>query len=234
MPVTPARDVGIILQARVASTRLPGKALATIGPRSLLEHCLRRLIASGAGRVVLATTRRRDDDAVAVVADKLDVPVFRGSTDDVLERYAETAAQFGFEHIIRATGDNPCVDIDAPRRLLDALNAYDADYVSETGLPFGAGAEAMTRDALFRAAASAKDPYEREHVTPFIKRRPDEFHIALVSAPASLRRAGLRVSVDTREDLLFVRELYANAGGDMPSLTALIAAANVNDQREVA
>jgi spore coat polysaccharide biosynthesis protein SpsF (cytidylyltransferase family) len=228
------QDVGIILQARVASTRLPGKALASIGSRTLLEHCLRRLIASGAGRVVLATTRRRDDDALALIADKLDVPVSRGSTEDVLERYAETAAQFGFEYIIRATGDNPCVDIDAPRRLLEAMNAYDADYAAESGLPFGGGVEAMTRDALFRAAASAGDPYEREHVTPFIKRRPDEFHIALVSAPLALRRSGLRLSVDTREDLLFVRDLYARAGSEMPGLVDVIAAADCADQREVA
>ena len=227
-------DVGIILQARVGSTRLPGKALARIGSRTILEHCLRRLMASGAGRVVLATTQRREDDALEVIASQLGAPVYRGSTNDVLERYAETAARFGFEHIVRATADNPAVDVEAPGRLLTALRALDADYAVENGLPYGAAVEAMTRDALFRAAASATRVDDREHVTPYIRRTTQRFRTLQVTAPAPLSRPDVRVTVDTPEDLTRMRELFARTGTENPTLRQIIEAAGQPQQSEVA
>ena len=82
---------GIILQARLASTRLPGKALAVLGGRTLLEHCIRRLIDSGVDRIVLATTDRPEDDPLAEIARRCGVGTFRGASDDVLGRFAAAA-----------------------------------------------------------------------------------------------------------------------------------------------
>ena len=226
---------GILLQARMASTRLPGKALELLEDRPLLEHCLRRLIAAGVGRVVLATTTLEEDSVLCDLATRLGVAVYRGSDTDVLDRMAGAAEAFDLDPIIRATGDNPAVDIDAAERSLGALNGLHADYVCEDGLPYGAAVEAVTREALMRAAREARDPDDREHVTTWVKKRSDLWNLAFPAPPMPLRRPALRVTVDTPADLAYVRSLFARAGGGQPSLRALIEAAEpVTQKREVA
>jgi len=224
---------GIILQARVASTRLPGKVLEPLGGRTILHQCLARLIESGAGRVVLATTDRPEDDALVRVAMRLGVPVHRGDSEDVLARFLGAAEAFDLDPIVRATADNPAVDVHAPGRLLAALRASKADYVREEGLPYGAGVEALTRAALRYAADNARDPHDREHVTTFIRSRHDLFRVLTASAPLALHRPSLRLTVDTPADLAWVRELYFRTGTDAPSLRQLIVAAS-QAQRDAA
>lgn len=216
---------GIILQARFASTRLPGKALERIGSRTLLEHCLARMLSAGVARVVLATTTNVEDDALVVVARRMGVSVFRGDVADVLGRYAAAAAEFGFDRVVRATGDNPAVDISAPGRVLGALRAHAVDYVSEDGLPYGAAVEAMTTAALRHAAQTVTHPDDREHVTPFIRRSTQRFRILQVTAPAPLWRPDVRVTVDTPDDLTRMRELFARTGTENPTLRQIIEAA---------
>jgi spore coat polysaccharide biosynthesis protein SpsF len=228
---------GILLQARMASTRLPGKALELIAGRPLLEHCLRRLVASSVARVVLATTTLNEDAALCDLAARLGVAVYRGSDTDVLGRMADAAVAFDLDPVVRATGDNPAVDVDGPRRAFAALRSLHADYVCEDGLPYGAVVEALTRDALLRAAREARDPDDREHVTTWVKRRSDLWNVAFPAPPASLRCPELRLTVDTPEDLAYVRSLFTRTGTDQPSLRALIEAAEhpvSNQKREVA
>jgi spore coat polysaccharide biosynthesis protein SpsF len=216
---------GILLQARMASSRLPGKALEPIAGRPLLEHCLRRLVAGGVARVVLATTTRDDDTPLCELAASLGVAVYRGSDTDVLARMAEAAEAFDLDPIVRATGDNPAVDIQAAGRTLAALRASHADYAFEEGLPYGAGVEAVTRQALLRAAREATLSDDREHVTLWVKRRADLWNLVFPAAPAPLYRPDVRVTVDTPADLAYVRSLFARTGVDQPSLRALIEAA---------
>jgi len=231
---------GILLQARMASTRLPGKALELIEEQPLLEHCLRRLMAAGVARVVLATTTLEEDTVLCDLATRLGVAVYRGSDTDVLGRMAGAAEAFDLDPIVRATGDNPAVDIDAAGRSLAALNGLHADYVCEDGLPYGAAVEAVTRAALMRAARDGREPDDREHVTTWIKRRTDLWNLAFPAPPMPLRRPGLRVTVDTPADLAYMRALFACAGSDHPPLRALIEAAERLDpargqqKREVA
>jgi spore coat polysaccharide biosynthesis protein SpsF len=186
------------------------------------------------GRVVLATTTGGEDDALAIIARRLGALVVRGDADDVLGRTAEAAARFDLDPIVRATGDNPAVDTQAPGRTLAALRELSADYVHEEGLPWGAGVEAMTALALRTAAAQATDAYDREHVTTFIKRRTDLFRVVSVPAPAPLFRPALSLTIDTPEELAHVRELFARAQGDEPSLHDLITAAGRAVRHEVA
>lgn len=221
---------GIILQARYASTRLPGKAMAVVGGRTLLDHCLHRLIATGINRIVLATTNRTDDDELAVAARRAGVAVFRGDADDVLGRFAAAADRYELDPVIRATADNPAVDSGAARRLLDLLVRTSADYVHEVGLPIGAGMEAVTAPALHYAASVATSVYDREHVTTYIKARPDIFRIEVGSAPAALTHPDLSVTVDTLDDLAWVRDLFARVGHTDPTLAQLIAAARIGRQ----
>jgi spore coat polysaccharide biosynthesis protein SpsF (cytidylyltransferase family) len=216
---------GIIVQARVASTRLPGKALEQIAGRTILEHCLRRLAASGVAQLVLATTRLAEDDALVGIARSLGVLVYRGATDDVLDRFSRAALAYDLDPIIRATADNPAVDVHGPARLLAALAETDADYVREEGLPCGAAVEAVTAEALHHAATHARSAEDREHVTTFIRRRTDLYRVRTQPAPAPLTSPALRLTVDTPEDLQWVRELYSRVGSESPSLPDLISAA---------
>lgn len=220
---------GIVLQARYASSRLFGKALEPIGGRTILEHCIRRLVKAGVARVILATTSEPEDEVLAVMARRLGASIFRGDTLDVLGRFSAAAEAFDLDPVLRATGDNPAVDVQAPGRVLAALRLTDADYVSESGLPHGAAVEGMTAAALHKAAALAVTAYDREHVTPFIKNNPELFHVAEVSAPASLIRPSLRVTVDTQADLDALRELFFRTRSDEPSLPALIAASGARE-----
>lgn len=217
----------IVIQARMGSTRLPGKSLAPIGGRSLLARVVERLLHQGELPVVLATTTLLEDDLLCEEADRLGVTVVRGSADDVLGRYAFAASLLGAPAIIRATADNPAVDLDAPLRTLDILLRSGADYVVDYGLPLGGTVEAMTTAALVRAAALATEAYDREHVTPFVRRDGRSRAIDAL-APTALRRPDLRFTVDTADDLDYLRRVYHEAGpAESPwPIDAFIAAAD--------
>jgi spore coat polysaccharide biosynthesis protein SpsF len=203
--------VAVILQARMGSRRLPAKSLADLSGRSLLGHCLWRLAASGLP-VVLATTDRAEDDALVLEAERAGAQVVRGSADDVLARYVGAAEVCGATAVIRATADNPAVDLDAPNRVLAVLRRTGADHVIDCGLPIGGTVEGVTTDALRRAARLAVDPYDREHVTPFLRRDP-RFTVIRSIGPALVRRPGLRLTVDTADDLDFMRAVLEPFAG---------------------
>ena len=226
--------VGIVLQARWGSTRLPGKALEPIGRSSLLEHCVRRLVLAGVAPVVLATTTREDDVPLAALARRCGAHPFRGREHDVLGRYVDAAAHFGFRTVVRATGDNPAVDVQASGRVIALLESTGADYAIESGLPCGAAVEAMNVGALRRAAEYATDPADREHVRTYLTSNPTQFRLVYGAAPAPLRRPDLRFTVDTRDDLDYLRTLFARTGEDEPSLRRLIEVAGRAVHREVA
>ena len=226
--------VGIVLQARRRSTRLPGKALELIGRYSLLEHCLRRLVAAGVAPVVLATTAREEDDPLAELARGCGAHAFRGCEHDVLGRYVAAAAHFGFTTVVRATGDNPAVDVQGAGRVIALLESTDGDYAVESDLPYGAAVEAIDVAALGRAAALATEPADREHVRTYLTSHPGQFRLVVAPAPAPLRRPDLRLTVDTRSDLDYVRLLFARTGQDEPSLRRLIEVAGRAVHREVA
>jgi len=219
-------STAIVLQARMGSTRLPGKVLAAIGRWTLLEHAVRRLALSGYP-VIVATTTLDEDEVIDEAAAQLGVAVFRGDETDVLARYRGAAQRFGLTRIIRATADNPFVDGEGVRRTLRFLEQAGADHVIECGLPVGTAVEAVTVEALDRAAGLVTDPYDREHVTSFV-RRDGRFKALRAVAPGGLRRPGLRLTVDTSDDLEFVRHVYADVGtGDgLPALGVVIAAAD--------
>lgn len=212
----------IVLQARTSSRRCPGKVLAEVAGHPLVEYCIARLRASAVGPVILATSTAEEDDRLAAVGQSLGVRVVRGPLEDVLGRFALAIAGWDGPYVIRATADNPAVDVEAAGRVLQHLED-GADYVVETGLPAGGAVEGVRTALLREAAARALDPYEREHVTPFLRRRPEEFIVALPSAPAPLCRPDLRLTVDTPADLAFVRRVFGVLGGDrLAPLSAVI------------
>ncbi len=154
----------------------------------------------------------------------------RGPDEDVLARFVMVASMLSLTELVRATADNPAVDMDAPRRVLELRRRTRADRVVEYGLPYGTAVEAVSAESLSRCAELATDPYDREHVTAFL-RRDRRFVAMLAIAPAALFRPGLRLTVDTQDDLDWVRRVFERAEhvgrSSVPiPLTALIAAAD--------
>lgn len=199
-----------ILQARMSSTRLPGKVLAPILGEPMIGRQLARIArCRSLDRIVLATSVEPDDDVLADFAARGGVEVHRGPKHDVLRRYAGAAARFDPRHVVRLTGDCPLCDwdtIDAAVELhLQTGAAYTSNVVRRT-YPDGYDVEVVAYGALVEADAEATDPGDREHVTPFVRRHRDRY------AQAHLVRAtddgDLRLTVDTSEDLMRVRAIY--------------------------
>ncbi|HVB37348.1 MAG TPA: NTP transferase domain-containing protein [Vicinamibacterales bacterium] len=230
-------DTVIVLQARMASQRLPGKAMERLAGDTLVGHCLRRLTSAGLAPVVLATTVALEDDVLAAEALRYGVRVIRGPREDVLRRFAQVARETGAAYLIRATADNPAVDIDGPARVLAAIRAGRADYCCERSLPHGAAVEAVRAEALLDAAAHAVEPYDREHVTPYVKFNRLRYRVLMPEAPAAVRRPDLRVTVDTPADLDYVHQVLEAAGrgtGPAPLADIIRAADALGDRARVA
>lgn len=214
--------VHIIIQARMGSTRFPGKTLELCaGGLSILEWVVERAkLSRKASRVIVATTDNPRDDAIEALCRLRGYDCVRGSEDDVLARYLLAARQFESRIIVRVTADNPLVDPFEIDRLVGVLEEERLDYASNhpAGLPLGTGSEAFTREGLEKIAGAASDLYEREHVTPYFYRHPELFKQREV-APERVHEFApkARLTVDTLQDLHFVRTLLAALGCTSPA-----------------
>lgn len=160
----------------------------------------------------MATTTRQEDDAVTMLAAHLGVGVLRGPAEDVLARFALVAvSRPDVRWVARWTADNPFSDDQSPVRLLTAIPP-SADYAMEEGLPVGAAVEIMSRRVLLEAHERAVAPYDREHVTPWIKRL-DPSRQFRPQAPVGLHAADVRLTIDTRADLQSMRQIVAALTG---------------------
>lgn len=196
------------LQARMGSTRLPGKVLLRIEGKTILERAVWRLRAARTvHEVFVLTTTLPEDDAVAAEAARLEVRIHRGPSEDVLKRYRQAADRFSPAIVVRATADNPLVDIGSTDRIVRALRSSRLDYCMEAELPVGAATEAITVEALARSDDEATLAHHREHVTLYVKQHPELFSIALLAPPDALRRPEVRITVDTPEDFIAVETM---------------------------
>lgn len=202
-----------VVQARTGSTRLPGKVLQDLGGRPMLRFMLDRLRALDGVDVVVATSTLSRDDVVAEVARAAQCRTVRGPERDVLGRYAIALDEAPAEHVVRLTADCPLMDATLVRQVLDVHLAADADYTSNVfprTFPKGLDVEVARAAALKAAADEARDQAEREHVMPFIYRRPERFRLTTLRNAEWL--GAERWTVDTADDLEFVRELVATMG----------------------
>lgn len=203
-----------IVQARMGSSRLPGKVLMEIVDKPMLQHVVERAAAApGIDRVVVATTTDPQDDAVAALAEAMGVAVERGSVDDVLDRYVRAARNHDAEVVVRITGDCPVLDPQVVGRVVAAFQEADVDYASNVDpptYPDGLDTEVIAMAALETAWREARAPSEREHVTTFIRRHPERFSMLTVQCDRDL--AGLRWTVDEPQDLAFIRAVYDRLG----------------------
>jgi spore coat polysaccharide biosynthesis protein SpsF len=212
--VKPQYDVLCVVQARTGSTRLPGKVIQDLAGRPMLRFMLDRLRDLDGVTVAVATSDLERDDIIEDVARMAGFGVVRGPEADVLARFAAAAdAHPAAEHIVRLTADCPLTDPALVRTVIDRHRHTSADYTSNVfprTFPKGLDVEVVTRAALYVAHAEATDPAEREHVTPFLYRRPERFLLANVRNEEPLGHEWW--TVDTAADLEFVRELVSRMG----------------------
>jgi spore coat polysaccharide biosynthesis protein SpsF len=202
-----------ILQARMTSSRLPGKVMAPVLGEPMIGRQVERLRrAKRIDKLVVATSTDPSDDPLAAYCESLGLTVFRGSLNDVLGRFRAALALYpDAKAVVRLTADCPLADPELIDRVVEHHHAAGADYTSNTlgtrTYPHGLDVEVIRPEVLVEAAERASDPYEREHVTPYIYRRPETYRLAGVARHKSL--AMLRWTVDFPEDLAFVRDVYA-------------------------
>ncbi|MDD5339655.1 MAG: glycosyltransferase family protein [Candidatus ainarchaeum sp.] len=203
-----------ILQARMGSTRLPGKSAREIAGRPMLWHVLQQLKRSMmVETIVVATTTNAADDEIEKLANASGVKCFRGSEEDVLGRYIGAVQKFGGDIVVRVTADCPLMDAGVIDRVIADFKKGGADYVSNVHpptFPDGLDVEVFSRDALMRAGLEAKLGSEREHVTPYIWKNTGLFRQRNVANGKDL--SALRWTVDTPEGLEFVESAYRALG----------------------
>lgn len=207
--------VAAIIQARMGSTRFPGKSLAPFAGSSVLQHMLERLRrVSHRIDLVVATSERDEDDAVAAVAESVGVRVFRGPAEDVLGRFAACVASVPEAPalVLRVCADRPFL---CPVLVDELLDAYDQlgcpDYLSNNlppSYPDGLDLELVRTACLLEADGESSDRYEREHVTPFVYRRPERFRLAGLICPFG-NYSNVGLALDTREDYDRLTDLHA-------------------------
>ncbi|MBU4176052.1 MAG: glycosyltransferase family protein [Actinobacteria bacterium] len=213
MGATEKKEVTAIIQARLGSTRLPAKIMADIRGKPMLLWVLERVAeAKRIDNIVVATTTLDEDRAVANRAESWGFGVFRGSAEDVLSRYFGAAEQFKCCQVVRITSDCPLIDPQIADLVIGEHLDGGYDYTSNTldrrTYPRGLDVECFTFETLRLAADSAREDYQKEHVTPYIFENPEMFSLHFVPAPANLAFPEMRICVDTIEDLEAARTIF--------------------------
>ncbi|MGI9343056.1 MAG: cytidylyltransferase domain-containing protein [Gammaproteobacteria bacterium] len=200
-----------LIQARMSSTRFPGKVLEPIAGVPAILFMVRRVRrAATIDIVAVATSNDPSDDPLAEALSDAGIPLFRGDLDDVLRRYADAAAHFGADEIVRLTGDCPLADPTIIDEVVEARRAAGVDYASNIDpptFPDGLDCECFTRAALDGAAGQATTAADREHVTMWM--RSPGSGLRRINSPSSADTSGIRLTVDYPDDLAAVRRLVS-------------------------
>lgn len=201
-----------IIQARISSTRLPRKVLLPLGGKTVLENVVERTRKARLVKdAIVATSQEESDDEIAALCKKKHIPCFRGSLEDVLDRYYQCAKTFSLEHICRVTADCPLID---PEIIDKAAKTYlegKYDYVSTSypvsTYPDGLDTEIVSFEALEKAWREAKLVSEREHVTPYIWKHPELFNIMTIKNDVDLSHH--RWTLDEKDDYEFLNIIFS-------------------------
>lgn len=214
-----ARPTVAVLQARMSSTRLPGKVLLRTCGKPLLQHQIERVRrAKRLDVLVVATSTEASDDPLQALCERLGVPCHRGSLADVLDRFVGAARPFAPGWVVRLTGDCPLADPVVIDAVIEAGQAQGVDYASNAlhpTYPDGLDAECIRWDVLEQAWREARKPSEREHVTPFIHTQPERFALREVRHTPDLSH--LRWTVDEPADFVFVSQVFEHLHASKPA-----------------
>jgi spore coat polysaccharide biosynthesis protein SpsF len=202
-----------VIEARMASTRLPGKVLRPILGRPMLALLIERVSAASlVHQIVVATTTNPGDDAIQALAETLGVGCYRGSEEDVLNRVLEAAQKFSADLIVEITGDCPLTDPGVIDSVISAFQAHTCDYASnimKRTFPRGLDVQVFPTRVLEEVARLTDDPVDHEHVSLYMYEHPDRFSLLNVESTLDPAWWDLRLTVDTAEDLQLVTEIFA-------------------------
>ena len=212
-----------IIQARMRSTRLPGKVMLPILGRSMLELMIERLRrVKQIDAVVVATTTDESCDVIETLAGRLGVGCYRGSEEDVLDRVVQASRAAQADLIVETTGDCPVIDPEVIGRVIDTFLAARVDYCSnvlERTYPRGMDVQVFPLRVLEEAARLTNDPADREHVSLYIYQHPERFRLLNVASGLPADAATLRLTVDTKEDFELIKGVYEQLYPVKPSFT---------------
>ncbi|MGA2030836.1 MAG: glycosyltransferase family protein [Thermoguttaceae bacterium] len=235
MPEANSQKVVAVVQARMGSTRLPGKVLMDLRGEPMLTRVVERLArAATLSAVVIATTTGTDDDAIAALCARKGWSSFRGSEEDVLDRYYQAARRAGAQIVVRVTADCPLIEPAIVDRTVQEFiqRQPEIDYASNTDprrtFPQGLDTEVFRFDVLEKVWREAREPSYREHVTLYIYRHPEIFHIHGVVNDTDY--SDHRWTVDTLEDYHLVCRIYEHFGHDRFSWRDVLAVLEANPQ----
>ncbi|MBT5631272.1 MAG: glycosyltransferase family protein [Nitrospina sp.] len=205
-------SVTAIIQARMGSTRFPGKSLRPIAGLPLLEHIINRLKqVPEIDLILLAIPENETESPLIEFAHRLHIPFFQGSEEDVLDRFIKAGESVQTEHVVRVCGDNPLIDIPLLRSLIQAHLTDKADYsLPQDPVPLGSACEVVRFAALKKINELAKSSIYREHVTTWFHEHPSSFRIKRVHVPDYLKNHTFRLTVDTDQDFQIMDELFNN------------------------
>ncbi len=207
-----ALRIGATIEARMSSTRLPGKVLLDVVGKPVLALMIERVArVPRLDEIVVATTENPADDDLVALAGRLGVKCHRGSEDDVMSRVLDAARAHDVDVIVELTGDCPLIDPDLIQQVIDAYLAGDADYVSnalERSYPIGMDTEVFATDLLSDASTRTDDPADREHVSLFFHRHPDLYRLRNLKAPPEWTDPHLRLTLDTAEDYGVISAIF--------------------------
>jgi len=214
--------VVMILQARMGSTRLPGKSMMDLAGVPLVGRIIERVKrCKKVDEIVLATTQKPEDDVLEELGRSYGISVFRGSENDLVDRYYQAAKAFNADVVVRLPADNPCPEPNEIDRIIDYHLTDQSDFSSNlaevfgNGYPDGIGAEAFNFETLEEVWRTSSDPQKREH--PHLNffdyesqepADPDRYRVGTVQCPLEFRRPDLVLDVNTREEYEFMAELY--------------------------
>lgn len=219
------KQVICIIQNRMTSTRLPGKALLPLGKggKTITEHVFERLsLSECVNKVIFAIPDTPENDTLNDFLTQRNIPVFRGSEEDVLSRFYHCIQAHPADIVVRATCDNPLVDWNHIKPMIRILDEQHCDYVSSKGFSLGTGVEVCSAAALKKAYHEATTPAEHEHVMPYLYLHPDLFKLGIYENEKK-SQATYRLTVDCEEDYLLMKHIYDTlyVGEEIPTKEAI-------------
>ncbi|MFS0654009.1 cytidylyltransferase domain-containing protein [Bacillus sp. 179-C3.3 HS] len=213
-------DVLFVIQARMGSTRLPKKVMKPFGGMALIDWIVERVKQSDdynqkTQNLMIATTVEAKDDFLAQYCMSKGYKVFRGSEKDVLARFSHIVQQFEPQTVVRLTGDNPFIDPTLLSKMLEKHRQTNADYTYTSGTPLGISGEMIQASILCDIDKFPLTQTEREHVTLYVRKHPEQFHLQIFTPPKELAYPAYRFTIDTEEDYVFATRLLEKAGGSI-------------------
>jgi len=213
----------ILVQCRATSTRLPRKCFLPLREKAFISVVVERLcMAKNADFVAVVFPDTASNNCIEELLEQEGTAYFRGSEEDVLERYQMAARHFKSDVVVRATGDNPFIHVEDIDRMLSKHISGEAAYSISTGLPMGCGVEVINTELLMSLGRYPLQQRHHEHVTLYIRENPKMFKINICEAQESLRRADIRLTVDEEKDYTVARKIYSRFPTGCPNLQDII------------